>query len=172
MPEGFGAAGRAFEAGRVNVAVLEEDWGVYTIGEEDEKLHKDLRWMIGFPVVGGIEEFHPIWVLALDGLKKQKPKQELIDAVPKLSQWSIAIAKVAGFMETDMGEIKLEKQPKATQKVAGDYDFVDISDEDSAKIKVSDSTIRAVEEGSGKHMIPTEMIAEISARLGPQDDEA
>jgi hypothetical protein len=168
MPQGFGSAGRAFAAGRVSVAILEDDWGVYTIGEEDEKLHKDLRWMISFPVVGGTEEFHPIWVLGVDGLAKQKTKEELVDAVPKLSQWSMAIAEVAGFTGTNLGPIKLERRPKASKKaMVGKYDFVDV---DTDEIEVSDKAIEAIERGSGQHKIPTEMIAQINARLGSQTD--
>jgi hypothetical protein len=166
MPEGFGSAGRAFSAGRVSVAVLEEDWGVYTIGEEDEKLHKDLRWMISFPVIGGTDEFHPIWVLAVDGLHKKKSKEQLVDAVPELSQWSMAIAEVAGFTDSSLGPIKLEKKPKVSrQAVVGNYQFVDITEQD--QIPISDAAVKAVEQGSGKHMIPKELRAGIAQRLGP-----
>lgn len=96
IPIGMGCTGIAFEQRQYAIAVFQQNWGRYTLPDEElKKVDRRLQWVFSMPVhdtrsPGGQA---PLGVLNVDGLYVRKDKDSLDSLNQDMLSWSQAVGK-------------------------------------------------------------------------------
>lgn len=105
IPRGEGSAGRAYEAGRPNIAIYHSSRNDTSLSDPSQRARvaSDLKWIISTPVFGPGEKV--IGVFNVDGLREERTWEELRGSIGAMIYW----AQLAGLLLGASDEVRVEE---------------------------------------------------------------